>query len=384
MNAQRYTSSRGSVDRGASLLAGLVTCRSCGHKMRVSYGSRGSVSYRCTNGSRQRNKAGAGCFRFAADELERQLSEQVLYAVSPAGVTAAEQAAERLASERSDRRSTLANQLEQLRYDADLTRRRIDAVDPANRLVYSTLCDEWEMNLQAVSQQELLLSQFDTDDPPRPTDDERMLLDQSGTRLDRLWYDDTIDGSLKQQVVRLLIDHVYAELSDDEDDVVVLWLKWTTGHHTQLHAPRRRRRKRESQVFLATLLQTLRKIADDDSISRTLNRHQIKTDTDETWTVRRVASARRRHGVPRFDATLKQTSGWLTQAEAATRLGISPMSLNRLIQAGLIECEGVQDLPRVILSSDLSSKAIQAAVNQIRNHKNAPLPTNPNQKTLFF
>jgi len=385
MNAQRYPPSPGSVNRGASLLAGLVTCRHCGHKMQVRYGIRGNVSYDCRNGRRQRDASDAGCFRFSADELEQQLSEQVLYAVSPAGVAAAQHAADRLAAERADRRAALSDQLEQLRYDADLTRRRIDAVDPANRLVYATLCEEWEVNLRAVSEQESLLSQFDIDVPPRPTAEERALLDQLGERLDGVWHDQSTDGRLKQQVVRLLIDHVYADLSEDEDEVV-LWLKWTTGHHTQLRAPRRRSRGRKSspRIDLHAVLQTLRKISDDASISRTLNRHKIKTDTGETWTARRVASARRKYEVPQFDVKLKHESGWLTQAEAATKLGISPMSLNRLIQAGLLECEGEQGLPRVISASDLANQAIQAAAKQVRNHQNAPLPTNSKQKTLLF
>jgi hypothetical protein len=171
MNAQRFTSSRGAVNRGASLLAGLVQCRRCGHAMQVSYSSKGRVSYDCRNGRRQRDGGTARCFRFSADELERQLTEQVLYAVSPAGVAAADLAAEQLASERASRRAMLSDQLEQLRYEADLTRRRLDAVDPANRLVFGTLTEEWELNLRAVSEQESLLSSFHTDDPPPPTAD---------------------------------------------------------------------------------------------------------------------------------------------------------------------------------------------------------------------
>ena len=385
MNAQRYKPSSGSVNRGASLLAGLVECRRCGHKMQVSYSRRGHVSYDCRNGRRQRDFRANGCFRFSADELERQLSEQVLYAVSPAGVAAAELAAERLASERAGRRATLLDQLEQLRYEADLTRRRLDAVDPANRLVYSTLCEEWEVNLRAVSDQELLLSQFDADDPPRPTPQERTLLQQLGERLDCIWHDASADGRLKQQVVRLLIDHVYAELVEDKDEVV-LWLKWTSGHHTELRAGRRRTRGRRSAtgMDLRSALDTLRKIADDASISRSLNRSGMKTKAGETWTPQRVATTRRQLGVPKFNARLKAESGWLTQAEAATKLEISPMSVNRLIQAGVINSEGIPGLPCVIQSSDLSSEAIQAAAKQVRSHPNAPLPTNPNQKTLFF
>ena len=60
------------------------------------------------------------------------------------------------------------------------------------------------------------------------------------------------------------------------------------------------------------------------------------------------------------------------------------MSLNRLIREGVVISEGERGLPQVIRASDLSSESIQAIAKQIRNHKNAPLPTNPEQKTLFI
>ena len=383
MNAQRFSSSSGAVNRGASLLAGLIQCRRCGHTMQVSYSSTGRFSYDCRNGRRQRDGGAASCFRFSADELERQLTEQVLYAVSPAGVTAAELAAERLASERASRRATLSDQWEQLRYEADLTRRRLDAVDPSNRLVFGTLTEEWELNLRAVSEQESLLQEFDSDDPPRPTADEAASLEQLGSRLEQVWHDASTDGRLKQQVVRLLIDHVYAEL-DEASDEVVLWLKWTSGHHTELRSARRRTRGRDKQFNIATILQTLRKIADDESISRALNRRGLTTESGQTWTKQRVSQYRRQFGISKFSEHEKLSAGWLTQHEAATNLGISPMSLNRLIREGVVISEGERGLPQVIRASDLSSESIQAIAKQIRNHKNAPLPTNPEQKTLFI
>ena len=382
MNAQRHTSSRGAVNRGVSLLAGLIVCRGCGHKLQVHYGSRGSVSYGCTHGRRQRDSEASGCFRFNADELERQLSDQVLHAVSPAGVAAAELAAQRIESEHTDRRTALSDQLEHLRYESDLTRRRIDAVDPAQRLVYSTLCQEWEQNLLAVSEQELLLSQFDHDDPPRPTSEQRRLLDELGERLDDVWHDPSTDTRLKQQVVRLLIDHVYAERLDESDEVL-LTVKWTSGHHTQLRAARRRHTRGRKGDIAATL-ETLRKIADDESISRALNRQGVKTESGETWTKARVTAHRRRLKIRKFDPDTKAAAGWLTQHEAATKLGISPMSLNRLIQQGIVPSEGESGMPQVILTTDLTSEAVKASVKQIRDHKNAPLPTNPNQQTFVF
>ena len=47
-----------------------------------------------------------------------------------------------------------------------------------------------------------------------------------------------------------------------------------------------------------------------------------------------------------FSKKLKASEGWLTQQEAATNLGISPMSLNRLIQAEIIAAEGAAGFPR--------------------------------------
>jgi len=386
MNAQRYTSSRGAVNRGASLLAGLIECRRCGHVMQVHYSRAGRVSYDCRNGRRQRARSGEegspGCFRFSADELERQLSEQILYAVSPAGVAAAEMAAERLASEHAQRRSVLIEQLEQLRYEQDLARRRFQSVDPANRLVFDTLAAEWELSLQAVSEGESALAEFDREHPPRPTAEERDRLQELGRRLEEVWYAPEADGRLKQQVTRLLIEHVYADL-DEERDEVVLWVQWSGGHHTELRSPRRAKRGRRV-VDWPSLLETLRKIADDDEISRALNRAGLLTSTGKTWTQTRVRQYRRRYDIAAFNARVKAREGWLTQSEAATYLGISPMSVNRLIQQGILAAEGERHLPQVIRRSDLESKAIQATVRVIKSHGNAPLPKNPKQKTLFF
>jgi hypothetical protein len=287
-----------------------------------------------------------------------------------------------MASERDARRRALSDQLEQTRYDAGLARRRLDSVDPANRLVFDTLAGELEVCLQAVSEGEAALAQFDRDDPPRPTPEERARLKELGTRLEEIWYASETDGRLKQQVTRLLIEHVYADL-DDERDEVVLWLKWSGGHHTELRGPRRSRSS-GGREDLPSLLDTLRKIADDASTSRALNRAGVLTATGKTWTKNRVSQQRRRAGIASFDPRLKEREGWLTQSQAATYLGISPMSLNRLIQQGILPAEGESRLPQVIRRSDLESKAIQAEVRRIKSHGNAPLPKNPNQKSLYF
>ena len=381
MNAQRSARSTSAPNKGKSLLAGLVTCRRCGHKMQVSYSSNGRASYSCRNGRRQRSTANAGCFRFSADALERQLSEQILCAVSPAGVRAAELAMERMQSQRDAGRSNLSDQLEQYRYDADLARRRFDRVDPANRLVFDTLAKELEVAMQAFADGESELAQFDCEEPPRPTVAERKRLLELGDRLDEVWYASHADNRLKQQIVRLLIEHVTADLDDSRDEVV-LWLKWSSGHHTELRGARRLRQGR-TRVDLRSIINTLRKIADDASMSVSLNRAGVLTSSGKTWTKKRVSDYRQRADIVAYDENLKENEGWLTQHEAATYLGISPMSINRLIQQKIVLAEGEPRLPGVMCRESLASNTVQAAVRRIKSHGNAPLPKNPKQQSLF-
>jgi hypothetical protein len=207
-------------------------------------------------------------------------------------------------------------------------------------------------------------------------------LERLGSDLETVWYDAETDHRLKQQIVRVLIEHVLADV-DEATDESVLWLHWTGGHHTELRAPRRRRRGPRQGLDLSAVIDTLRKIADDEQISRALNRAGIRTERGESWTGRRVSRYRHRSEIPAYSATEKAESGWLSQSEAATKLEISPMSLNRLIQRGVLRSEGESRLPQVIQQADLNRKEVLDAVNQIKSHGNSPLPKNPKQPTLF-
>ena len=277
--AQRFApASRSSANQGRALLSGLIECRRCHHKLQVHYDSQGRVTYYCQHGKRQRDRGTAGCIRLAGEELERQLSEQVLYAVSPAGVQAALLAGERLATERATQRSILSDELERFQYEADLARRRFNNVDPANRLLLDTLASEVEAALQAVAEQEAKLVRFDQDEPARPTPAEQAELQRLGSDLEAVWYAADADQRLKQQIVRELIQHVLADV-DEATDESVLWLHWTGGHHTELRAPRRRRRGRRRERDLSEVFETLRKIADDEEISRA----QPGRDSHRAW-----------------------------------------------------------------------------------------------------
>jgi len=135
---------------------------------------------------------------------------------------------------------------------------------------------------------------------------------------------------------------------------------------------------------LKPIIETLRKVLDDASIAAALNREQIRPSDGQTWTGKRVQGYRRRAGITGFDATLKKTSGWLTQAEAATRLEISPMSVHRLVYCGILPAERpARGLPMVILDTGLHHEHVQRAVSALRAGRPRPLPDDPRQAKLF-
>lgn len=384
MNANRFApDARGAPLSGEALLVGLIHCRSCNHQMSVSYRTSGSIRYECGRGRRQRDAVKDGCFGFRANELEEQLVEQLLQAVRPAGIEAARRAAERLTTKRAQQRQLLGDALEHAHYQAGLTRRRFDKVDPFNRLVFDTLAEELEESLQRVAEQKAKLTAFDRDEPPRPTPQEQSLLNELGSRLEEVWFDEQADGRLKKQIVRTLVDHVYAEL-DDERDEVVLYVQWCGGHVTELRHRRRIRKPRSTTTGLQSVIDSLRRVVDDEAIARILNRSRVRSEAGQTWTKRRVSSFRKRHGIAAFDMDEKEKQGWLSQSQAATRLAISPMSVHRLIQSGILTAEKYfPGLPTVLNLRELETEAVQRAAKMIQSHGISPLPSDPKQLSLF-
>ena len=98
----------------------------------------------------------------------------------------------------------------------------------------------------------------------------------------------------------------------------------------------------------------------------------------------RVAVFRQRHRIPAYSAEMKERKGWMTQAEAATCLGNSPMSVSRLVQIGILPAEQpLAGLPTLIKREDLALERVKQAILQLKSSNNCPLSRDPNQRNLF-
>src|SRR5205814_983983 len=102
--------------------------------------------------------------------------------------------------------------LEQLRYEADRSRRQYDAVDPAHRLVAAELERRWNAALDAVGAHERIVTELAAAAPTAAPD--RAALLALATDLPSVWQDARTDVRLKKRIVRALI----AELLVDVDE----------------------------------------------------------------------------------------------------------------------------------------------------------------------
>jgi len=133
----------GAAQRGPALLAGLLHCRRCGHKLLVNYtGCRHDVArYHCRRG--WLDKGEPTCIGFSGQAVDQAVAKEILRVVQPAAIEAA-----RLASVEQSRRvdevvATLQRDLEAARYGARRAQKQYDQTDPDNRLVADELERRW-------------------------------------------------------------------------------------------------------------------------------------------------------------------------------------------------------------------------------------------------
>ena len=380
-NAPDATPARGRREN-ANLLGGLLRCRRCGCILHATY-PKGAVVYVCRGGAKQRERSRKRCFSFPATDFERRIGKLILEVVRPAGIAAAHAAAARLAGDHAKERQLNMDRVQACRETEARAAREYKATDATYTSVRQHLASEWEAAIAARRQEEARLGAFDQQSPALPTSDQQQELARLGEEADRIWHHPRASMSLKKQIVQLLIEEIVIDC-DRERNELACQIHWTGGHHTDMVEPRRRRNQKLRMSDLAATMEVLRKIMPDKSLAATLNRARIRDPSGRTWNTDSVKSFRGKHGISGFSKRRKEQRGWLTQAEAATRLSISAMSVTRLVRSGVLPAEQTGcGLPAVITASDLDVAEVEKSVKALKESPNRPLTHNPNQLSLF-
>ena len=153
-NAQAFGGERraGPVREGPALLQGRVLCGVCGERMGVRYEIRAEGPrpiYICQETSVRR--AEKVCQSIPGKELDAAVSGLLLELMTPMTLDATLAVQRELEARATESDALRRQQLERMRYEAELARRRYLKVDPDNRLVADSLEADWNENCDATA-----------------------------------------------------------------------------------------------------------------------------------------------------------------------------------------------------------------------------------------
>jgi DNA invertase Pin-like site-specific DNA recombinase len=362
---------------GAALLASLIHCARCGRRLTVAYrgGRRGQPTYRCDRPNLQLGHR--RCIVFGAGRIDEAIAAEMLRAVAPMAIEAAQDAERMLKDEEKDRRRIAELELKQARYDASLAERRYAACDPDNRLIAAQLEKAWEAALQRVEGCQQRLDGMLTVKTKQPCPDFTGLADD----LAAAWKSPQTTMRTRQRLVRALITEIVADVNEETREVVLV-IHWKGGQHSELRVRKLKSGEhgcRTSDEALAVMRSMAGRWSDQD-IAASLNRMGMPTGQGKTWTAHRVGSLRRVRAIHGYRSAEKNGE-WLTLREAAAKLGVSHHQVRKLIKADVLVSEQIMpEAPHQIRAADLQSEQV---VNALKR-KGRPCRVDPENQISMF
>jgi excisionase family DNA binding protein len=369
----------GSVRNGGGLLVGLLRCGHCGRKLKVHHnGLRGVARYLCNDADVNHGRR-TKCIAFGNVRIDAAVSTEVLALIAPLGLEAALEAIADRERDGSQRLRQIELALEQGRYEAARSHRQYDAVDPDNRLVAGDLERRWNERLAEVARLEEELRLVREDLPAALTETERAQILALGTDVARLWNHPTASVTTRKRILRTVLEEIIVTV---KPGVLHVILHWKGGDHTMLEVAKNRSGQHRWKTNATTeqLIRDLARLLPDGSIASILNRLGIRTAKGHTWTQQRVCVFRNDHSIALYRDGERAERGELILHEASKRLGVSKMTVVRLIKHNVLpakqSCVGA---PYVIREIDLDLQEVRRALQNGR-----AVSTDPRQRSFDY
>ncbi len=226
---RRGEQTRGVPGPGPALLAGLIACAGCGRCLKVAYPHRKGPQYVCVKHLLEAREQ--TCFGLGSREIDELVSQQVLRALEPAGIELSLRSLADAEQERKRLDQHWQQQLQRVRYDAELAQRRYRAVDPDNRLVAATLERQWNEGLQKERQLQEDYDRFTRQSPTQLTDAERARIESLSGSIATLWHAPATTNADRKQIVRCLVERVVVQVRPDSEHVNAT-LHWKGGYQS--------------------------------------------------------------------------------------------------------------------------------------------------------
>jgi hypothetical protein len=263
--------------------------------------------------------------------------------------------------------------IERARYDADLAERRYEAVDPANRLIASTLEQRWNDAMQRLLELETELANFERQTLRAVTAEQKRQILQLATDFPRLWNAPTTAARDRKRMLRLLIKDITV-VKAPEPKLLRLNIRWQGGATETVALqlrPNRAEAVRYPDTFVARI-STLAAIHDDNAIVALLKREGLASSTGKQFTVSMIRWIRHKHRIP----GPLLPAGTLSVGQVRERYGVSMWVVYYWIDRGLLTAHRRKPgLPYAITLTDATDRTLREWVaNSPRLALPAPNP----------
>ena len=373
---------RGAVRDGTALLQGIILCGTCGRRMGVRYLADGRTpSYECNDVHVRR--AGPTCQFIRGDGIDAAVTQLFLAAIEPAQLAISLSTLADLDAQarQIDRQWQL--RLERARYEADLARRRVLAVEPEHRLVARSLEREWNEKLAAVERLEHEYAVVAQTAPRTMSAEERQRILALAADLPAVWEAPTTTNAARKQLLRYLIKDVSVIKGETTVEIAV---RWQTGACSTCAVPRPRR-SYETWRTPPAMLARLRELApthSDQEIARLLAAEGYRPGRGGTVTVASVQwlrwryTAVRRHSHPPSGPPPVQREGRYSTRAAAELLNVDVGTIADWALAGRLDAvQQAPHHPRWILLTPETIAALRKPTRQRKPRYRATSVANP-------
>jgi DNA invertase Pin-like site-specific DNA recombinase len=325
---------RSPAREGPALLQGLILCGRCGERMTVRYHSRQGrlwPEYLCQRDGIE--YAGPLCQRIPGATIDQAIGELLVQAINPLSLDVALTVQQEVQGQLEDADRLRHQQVDRVRYEAELARRRYMRVDPDNRLVADSLEAEWNSKLRTLTEVQQECERQREQDRQALSEEHRAAIRALASDFPALWRDPKTPDRERKRMIRLLLEDL--TLIRGEQITVHIRFKGGATKTLTLPLPPRSWQGWETSRDVVNEIERLLDQHTHRQIATILNERSMRSGKGQVFTSRIVAGIQRRyHLTPRYDRLRK--AGMLTVAETAASLGICPRTVTIWARHGLI------------------------------------------------
>ncbi len=333
----------GPVREGLALLHGLLVCSYCGHKITVRYQGNGGIQpyYQC---SWKRKEGGTGtkdCLSIRCEPIDHDVTQRILSVIEPKQIQIAVNALNELESRQQGISKQWKLKLQRAQYDADLSQRRYEEVDPSNRLVAATLEKRWNESLTVLDELQKQYDVHSTSNHLINLSSRKNELLKLAADFPRLWHAESTNAKDRKRIVRLLIKDITVKISDNRKSAV-LYIRCQGGATEEMIValPPKSADKWRCSPEIIEQVRVLAQHMKDKEIVGYLNDKGLQTNKGNSYTLFSVKWIRYKYKIPSYNL---RKPGELSINEVAQKFDVSHHVVRYWIETGAIDARKTHD-----------------------------------------